>query len=111
MLDLTMASTEDEEGREDLTSSASNSEIIGRDSERMDLGGAGHNFLWTAVAAALTMAGGVFLLSFSIRKVGRIEYGAIVTITSATSILTVFFFGLRYAVMRSGAKSTLLGRS
>jgi O-antigen/teichoic acid export membrane protein len=106
-----MASAEEEGGREDLTSSASDSEIAGRDPERMDLGGAGHNFLWTAVAAVLTMAGGIFLLSFSIRRVGRIEYGAIVTISSATSILTVFFFGLRYAVMRSGAKSSLLGRS
>jgi O-antigen/teichoic acid export membrane protein len=75
----------------------------------MQLAGLGHNVLWIALPTAFTMAGGFFLLAFSIRKVGRIEYGAMVTITSAASILTMMFLGLRYSVTRSAASAASLG--
>jgi O-antigen/teichoic acid export membrane protein len=78
---------------------------------RMDLAGSGRNFLWTAVPTGLTLISGIFLLSFSIRIVGRTEYGAMVAIASATSILTLFSFGLRFSVVRSAARASSLGKN
>ena len=69
----------------------------------MNLSGTGRNFLWSTVPTFVTMFGSVFLLSFSIRRLGRVEYGAAITIGAATSILLLFSGALRYAVVRSGA--------
>jgi O-antigen/teichoic acid export membrane protein len=49
------------------------------------------------------MAASVFVLSFSVRKLGAINYGAIVTITSATALLLIFSGALRYAVIHVGS--------
>jgi O-antigen/teichoic acid export membrane protein len=48
----------------------------------------------------------VFVLSFSIRRLGPRDYGAVVAITSAVTILTLFSGAIRYAVVRSGARFT-----
>src|SRR5271154_2838151 len=69
----------------------------------MNLSGTGRNFLWSTVPAFVTMLGSIFLLSYSIRRLGRVEYGAAVTIGAAMSILLLFSGALRYAVVRSGA--------
>jgi hypothetical protein len=72
-------------------------------SAEMNLSGAGRNFLWSTVPNFVTMFGSVFLLSWSVRRLGRVEYGAAVTIGAAMSILLLFSGALRYAVVRSAA--------
>jgi O-antigen/teichoic acid export membrane protein len=52
------------------------------------------------------MAASVFVLSFSVRKLGAVNYGAIVTITSATALLLVFSGALRYAVIHAGSDAS-----
>jgi len=72
-------------------------------SVEMNLSGTGRNFLWSTLPNFVTMLGSVFLLSYSIRRLGRVEYGAVITIGAATSILLLFSGALRYAVVRAGA--------
>ena len=71
----------------------------------MDLSGTGRHFLWSTVPTVVTLAGSVFLLSFSVHRLGPAEYGSVVAIGALTSILTLFSGALRYAVMRHGAAS------
>ena len=68
----------------------------------MDLTGTGRHFLWSTTPTIVTMLGSGFLLSFCIRRLGSVEYGAVVTIGASTSILMLFSGALRYAVVRLG---------
>jgi O-antigen/teichoic acid export membrane protein len=71
----------------------------------MDLSGTGRHFVWTNLPGLVSMITSTFLLAFSIRKIGAGEYGAVVTIGSMVSILALFALAVRYAVVRSTARS------
>jgi O-antigen/teichoic acid export membrane protein len=69
-----------------------------------DLSGTGRHFLWSILPTIASLLASIFVISYSIRKLGARDYGAVVTITSAVMVLTVFSGAIRYAVVRSGAR-------
>lgn len=70
----------------------------------MDLTGAGRHYLWAILPTIASLLAAIFVLSYSVRKLGPRDYGAVVTIISAVTILTLFSGAIRYAVVRAGAK-------
>lgn len=71
--------------------------------DEFDLSGVGRNWMWSTAPTLVSTAVNVFLLAFSIRKLGATQYGAVVTIGAATGLLTLFSGALRYGVTRFGA--------
>jgi O-antigen/teichoic acid export membrane protein len=75
----------------------------GAGGEEFDLSGVGRNWIWSTAPTLVSTAVNIFLLAFSIRKLGATQYGAVVTIGAATGLLTLFSGALRYGVTRVGA--------
>ena len=72
--------------------------------EDLDLSGTGRHFVWLNLPSAVSLIASIFLLSYSVRKIGTVAYGGVVTISSTIAILTLFSGALRYAVVRSGSR-------
>jgi O-antigen/teichoic acid export membrane protein len=79
------------------------SQLVTAQSHDIELSGTGIHFLWSIAPTVITLAGSFFLLAYSVRRLGRIEYGAIVAIGGGISILTLFSTALRFAIVRSGS--------
>lgn len=84
-------------------SAAAGHAALGDGGEEFDLSGVGRNWIWSTLPTLVSMAVNIFLLAFSIRKLGSTQYGAVVTIGAATGLLTLFSGALRYGVTRFGA--------
>jgi O-antigen/teichoic acid export membrane protein len=72
--------------------------------ESLDLSGTGRHFVWLNLPSVFSLIASIFLLSYSVRKIGAVSYGGVVTISSTIAVLTLFSGALRYAVVRSGAR-------
>jgi O-antigen/teichoic acid export membrane protein len=74
------------------------------DVRKLDLSGSGRHFVWNILPTVVSTLTSMFLLAFSVRRLGAAAYGGVVTIGSSIAILTLFTGAIRYAVVRAGAR-------